>query len=266
MSRLRRDGVALFYEEAGVGEPPMLLVHGIACDHTHLTPQLEYFSGDHRVVAVDLRGHGQSDAPQQEYTIEGFADDLAWVCTRLGLENPVVVGHSLGGRICLALAASYPDLPVAVVAMDSTIVPPRERSEMMRPYIESLRTPAYPEELRRFFSGFFLPTDDPERKARILAQAPSTPQHVVASAWENGFFAYDDAAAAAACRVPVLYIDAGTPNTDLSRFGELCPRLVTGKTVGSGHFVQLEVPEQVNAMIERFLAVALGDRNAAGSS
>ena len=137
---------------------------------------------------------------------------------------------------------------------------------MMRPFIESLRTPAYPEELRRFFSGFFLPTDDPERKAHILAQAPSTPQHVVASTWENGFFAYDSAAAAAACRVPVLYIDAGTPNTDLSRFGELCPRLVTGKTVGSGHFVQLEVPEQVNAMIERFLAVALGDRNVSDSS
>ena len=92
------------------------------------------------------------------------------------------------------------------------------------------------------------------------------PQHVVASAWENGFFVYDSAAAAAACKVPVLYIDAGTPNTDLSRFGELCPRLVTGKTVGSGHFVQLEVPEQVNAMIERFLAVALRDRNVAGSS
>ena len=97
MRRLRRDGVALFYEEAGFGEPPMLLVHGLACDHTHFTPQLEHFSGDHRVVAVDLRGHGQSDAPRQEYTIEGFADDLAWVCARLGLENPIVVGHSLGG-------------------------------------------------------------------------------------------------------------------------------------------------------------------------
>jgi hypothetical protein len=49
MSRLRRDGVALFYEEAGVGELPMLLVHGLACDHTHHTPQLEHFSDDHRV-------------------------------------------------------------------------------------------------------------------------------------------------------------------------------------------------------------------------
>ena len=60
MSWSRRDGVALFYEEAGVGEPPILLVHGLACDHTHLTPQLEHFSDDHRVVAVDLRGHGQA--------------------------------------------------------------------------------------------------------------------------------------------------------------------------------------------------------------
>ncbi len=257
MGWLHRNGVALFYEEAGGGEPPVLLVHGIACDHTYLAPQFEHFRGGHRVVAVDLRGHGRSDAPRQEYTIEGFADDLAWMCDRLGIEKPVVVGHSLGGEISLALAASFTDLPAAVVAMDSTIVPPQERSGMMRPFIESLRSPAYPEELRRYFSKFFLPTDDQERKARILNRAPSTPQHqhVVASAWEDGLFAYDTAAAA--CRAPVLYIDAGTPNTDLVRFGELCPRLVVGKTVGSGHFVQLEVPEQVNAMIERFLEVTL---------
>jgi pimeloyl-ACP methyl ester carboxylesterase len=181
------------------------------------------------------------------------------MCDRLGIEKPVVVGHSLGGEISPAFAASFPDLLAAVMAMDSTIVPSQERSGMMRSFIESLRTPAYPEELRRYFSKFFLPTDDQERKARILNRAPSTPQHqhVVASAWEDGLFAYDTAAAAAACRAPVLYIDAGIPNTDLVRFGELCPRLVVGKIVGSGHFVQLEVPEQVNAMIERFLKVTL---------
>ena len=55
----------------------------------------------------------------------------------------------------------------------------------------------------------------------------------------------------------MLYIDTGTPNADLQRFHELCPQLVTGKTVGSGHFLELEVPEQVNAMIDRFLAITL---------
>ena len=82
------------------------------------------------------------------------------------------------------------------------------------------------------------------------------PQQVVVSTWD-GMFAWDSAAAAAACKVPALYIDTGTPNADLQRFHELCPQLVIGKTVGSGHFLELEVPEQVNAMIERFLAITL---------
>ena len=258
MGWLERDGVALFYEEAAGEGTPFLFVHGIACDHTHLTPQFEHFERlGHRVVSVDLRGHGQSAAPEADYTMELFTDDLAWSCGQLGLEKPILVGHSLGGEVSLALAAAFPDLPSAIVLMDSTIMPPRERTDTMRPYIESLRTLAYPDELRSYFSSrLFLPTDDAERKERILEAAPFTPQHVVASAWEDGFFVYDTAAAAAACTVPTLYIDAGTPNTNLERFGELCPQLVIGRTVGAGHFIQLEVPDQVNAMIERFLEVS----------
>ena len=74
---------------------------------------------------------------------------------------------------------------------------------------------------------------------------------------------YDAAAVAEGCAVPALYMtaDEPQPRTDVDRFGELLPRLVNGKTVGSGHFCQLEVPEQVNATIERFLAIALPDRS-----
>ena len=74
MQQLKRNGIALFYEEAGKGAPPILLVHGLAGDHTLMTPQFEHFGRTHRVVSVDLRGHGQSDKPQQEYTIAGFAE------------------------------------------------------------------------------------------------------------------------------------------------------------------------------------------------
>ena len=79
MQQLDHDGVALAYEEAGNGDPPMLLVHGWCCDHTYFTPQFERFRHKHRVVAVDLRGHGQSDKPQQDYSMAMFADDLAWL-------------------------------------------------------------------------------------------------------------------------------------------------------------------------------------------
>jgi hypothetical protein len=62
---------------------------------------------------------------------------------------------------------------------------------------------------------------------------------------------------AAACRVPALLISSGTPLSDLSRFQEFTPQLVTGQTVGAGHSITLLVPEQVNAMIERFLVISL---------
>jgi pimeloyl-ACP methyl ester carboxylesterase len=83
----------------------------------------------------------------------------------------------------------------------------------------------------------------------------SAPQHVMAAAAED-VFTRDAAATAAACRVPFLFITAAAPRSDLAQLRELCPQLVVGQTVGAGHFAQLLVPEQVNAMIARFLAVS----------
>jgi pimeloyl-ACP methyl ester carboxylesterase len=84
-----------------------------------------------------------------------------------------------------------------------------------------------------------------------------TPPHVTSSVWEESIRSWDEADALRRCRVPLLYVDAGTPNADLAR-ASLAPQLVVGRTVGSGHFSPLEVPEQINAMLARFLAVSLG--------
>jgi len=60
------------------------------------------------------------------------------------------------------------------------------------------------------------------------------------------------------CRTPLLYIDAGTPNADLARAVKLCPGLMIARTIGSGHFSPLVVPEQVNAVLDCFLRLPLG--------
>lgn len=113
--------------------------------------------------------------------------------------------------------------------------------------------------IREYFAGLlFSPADDHQRRSWILDEIGRVPRHVALSTWENGFFGFDTAAAVAACRSPFLYIDAGTPNVDLSRLTGLCPTVLLGRTVGSGHFHQLEVPDQVNAMIERFLVLSSG--------
>jgi hypothetical protein len=110
---------------------------------------------------------------------------------------------------------------------------------------------------RRYAEEFFLPTDDADIKARLIAGLSSLPRHMMPSAWEQHLLVWDGEEAAAACRVPALLISSGSPLSDLSRFRELTPQLVTGQTVGPGHFITLFVPEQVNAMIERFLVISL---------
>jgi pimeloyl-ACP methyl ester carboxylesterase len=143
----------------------------------------------------------------------------------------------------------------ALVILDAPVVPPRPFADTLRPFAAALRAPSYREAIRAFLSPFVGFADDPGRAQRLLADMAATPQHVIASTMDD-YLAYDSAAAAA-CKVPLLYVSSGPWFADVARLRELCPQLVTGQTVGSGHYHQLEVPEQVNAMIDRFVAVTL---------
>jgi len=256
MEYLTRDGVRLAYRDQGSGSPPMVFVHGWCCDHTYFAPQVEYFMVNHRVIAVDLRGHGASDKPDQDYTMAGFADDLAWLCEQLGIERPVVVGHSMGGVATFEMAARHPERVGAVVALDAPIVPLQALREAITPVIAGLKGPTYQDVARGFVNGLlFLPTDDAERRVQVADHILAAPQNVMASAFES-IFDCDTGTSISACEVPALLINAAAVVSDLNQVRNLCPHIMIGQTVGAGHFNQLEVPEQVNAMIERFLRMA----------
>ena len=253
MKSLSREGVQLWFEEDGTRVQPIVFVHGWCCDHSHFAPQFGHFSARHHVVAVDQRGFGRSDKPEQAYTIEGFADDLAWLCRELRLERPALVGHSMGGAIVLATAARHPDLPRAIALCDPAVFFPDFMKAAIGPFIDGLGTPEYKKIAGDFIEQrLFGANDDPARRARITAHMLQTPQHVMRSAFQN-LIAFDCATAARACKVPTLLIDAEAPIPERARFRECCPQLVLAQTAGAGHFHQLEVPDQVNAMLERFL-------------
>lgn len=254
MPELKRDGVRLVYDEAGSGGPPMLFVHGWGGDARHFEPQMEHFRRERRVVAIDRRGHGRSEVTDGGYTIPAIAEEVAWTARELGLQRPVLVVHSMGA-IGLEAASRWPELFSALVVLDAPAFPPPPVREAFAQMAAALRTPAYLDAIDATCERMiFLPTDDKARRARLHEGLVATPQHVLASAWEN-FLAYDPAPAAAKCRVPMLYV-GGVMLHDEARMRALCPQLMVGRTVGAGHFHQLEVPEQVNAMIARFLRVA----------
>jgi pimeloyl-ACP methyl ester carboxylesterase len=250
---VERDGVRLGYEVVGDGEPAMVFVHGWTCDVSHFAPQVAHYAVSHRCVSVDLRGHGASDAPEQEYTIEGFADDVAFVCDELGVRDAVLVGHSMGGAIVLAVGASRPDLARGVVMLDPAILFPAEAVALIGQLAGAFAGPGGMAALRQFGEGqFFLATSDPRLKQRTLDGMVKTKQHVVASAFRN-LPSFDAAAALSALRASAMYVGAEPSITDVGRLRELAPGIMVGNTVGAGHFHQLEVPGQVNAMIDRFL-------------
>jgi pimeloyl-ACP methyl ester carboxylesterase len=139
--------------------------------------------------------------------------------------------------------------------LDSTVMPPPARRARMEALSPAFAGPDYREAMRQAIeSGFFSPWDDPARKAQIVASMTSAPQHVVAGAW-RGLLEWDGAAAIAACPVPVLYVAAWETRTDLDEMRRRCPALITAQVAAAGHFVQLEAPDQVNAMLDRFLAI-----------
>lgn len=249
--------VRLYYERAGSGEPELLFVPGWCCDHTAFRPQLDHFAHAHAVTALDLRGVGKSDAPDGGYSIPELADDTAAFCAAVGIGRPVVVGHSLGGMIAIELAARYPSLASALVLVDPGPIDPLPSTvEFFRGFASELEGPNGKEARRTYVHD--MGARDAELE-RWIVELMCAPRQSVAAAVIRGVGEWNGRDLLARCELPVLLLrtDLG-PGTDVQRLLELKPDLEVGITVGAGHFHQLEVPEQVNAMIARFLAVSLG--------
>jgi pimeloyl-ACP methyl ester carboxylesterase len=256
MALIERDGVKLYYEDAGkdTGRAPLVLVHGWTCFHGHLAPQAAHFSPGRRVVSVDLRGHGQSDVTPP-FTIEQFADDVAWLIGALGLDRPLAIGHSMGGNVVVQVAATRPGLVRGVVAIDSPFAEAGGLEETAGPLRAGLSGPAYQDTLASMISAMFGPNDDPAVATEIASVMSTAPQQVAVDAITSTMV-WAGADAVRASTVPVLTIAAEAGGFgDASGLKAGAPMLMTAQTVGAGHFNQVFVPDQVNAMIDRFLAI-----------
>jgi pimeloyl-ACP methyl ester carboxylesterase len=166
------------------------------------------------------------------------------------------MGHSMGGAIAWEVAAARPDLPSAIVLVDPIpIVPAPALSQQRAELVTSLCGPDFADAFRDFAeTRMFRPTDDPGVRARILDEMCATPQQVLAPIFASiSEWSGEDLADRVA--VPVLLITAGDGlPADMARTRALVAQLELGRTVGTGHFPHVFAPEQVNAMIDQFLA------------
>src|SRR4028118_1351057 len=119
MSVARVRGIELAYEVAGEGSPVVLL-HGFPFNRTLWCEQVDAIREHHRVITVDLRGHGETSATQDPATMEEMARDVAALLDELGIAARVVLGGlSMGGYVALAFTRLFPERVHALVLADT---------------------------------------------------------------------------------------------------------------------------------------------------
>ena len=240
-----RDGARLHFRIQGSGTPAMIFIHGWCSNLRHWDFQARRFAHDHKVLRIDRRGMGRSTSPDpgKGGTAKRHAEDIALVARKNGIRNAIVVGHAGGGPTTLEFARSYPDLVKAVVMVDAGLY-------AKRAFDKTVAEPLATEEgFRKRYSTFFGPNCDPAVSERAIAEAVRTPSEVAIDELRN--VSINTQAIGRQVKQPVLWVTANA--ADQAYISSVLKNVEFGQVVGSGHFVQLEVPEQLNPMIDSFL-------------
>lgn len=267
--QLRREGGSIRYRVQGsprdAAQPLLVLVHGWCCDAGYWDAQLADLAVDHRVVTLDLAGHGRSADASTDGCMSSFGADVAAVVeavcgASVDGASVVLIGHSMGGPVSVEAALRLPDRVRAVIGVDTFAsvglprAPAAVTAARFQPFERDFAasTRAYVEQ------AFFLPDADPALRTRIAVRMAAGDPTVGLAAL-RGINGWDGAAALGALTAPVVALNAAVTRTDGARLRGIVPGFRLREVEGVGHFLMMEQPVRFNALLrEELAALAAG--------
>lgn len=250
---------------ANAGGLPIMLLAGLGLDHESWAGPAAALGRRHRVVRVDLRGTGRSDAPTGGYSLDRLTGDIIVVFDRLDLSDVVLVGHSFGAQIALLVAARIPGRLSRLVLVCSNGVrasrsdafpfgPPPDRLE--RELIEAETKDRVEARRQNVRAGFRAASDpDPALVERLVECQLRMPSWAAVASLRTYLHA-DLTAELAALKMPVLQIlGYDDPVTSVEGAPWVQERLTDGRLVvleGCGHYPMFEVHERFTALLADF--------------
>lgn len=240
----------LTVNDGGRGGLPVVLVHSLAGNSAHWTGQLEHLRQNRRAVALDLRGQGGSAAPKDgDYSIAGMAGDIAAVTGSLRLDRFVLLGHSMGGGVALAYAGTHPGRVAGLLLVDPIGDGKQIPAAEAKSFLDGIES-SYDSMIQGYWTNIAGPNS--AVRERLLSDLRATPRETVVQVLRS-VMQFDPHPYLGQYRGPVLSVV--TPSNDkafsLHRLGKGFPhRVVTG----TGHWIQLDKPDEFNRLLDEFLA------------
>jgi pimeloyl-ACP methyl ester carboxylesterase len=229
----------------------IVFVHGWTCSADFWEKSYGAFP-EYRVIAVDLPGHGQSDKPRADYSMEYFAKSIEAVMKEAGVKKVLLVGHSMGTPVIRQFYRLYPEKTLGLVIVDGALRPFAPKA-VMEQFIAPMRT-NYKETAVKMIDGMLMPVRDAALKQQIRDAMLATPDYVAISAMDA--MADDKIWTADKINVPVLAIMAESPawKPDTAEFYRtIAPNLDFRMWQGVSHFLMMERPQVFNQSLRFFI-------------
>jgi len=214
------------------------------------------FANQARVIGIDLPGHGQSDKPQTDYTVDYFARAVLAVMDDARVGKATLVGHSMGTPVICRVYAQAPQRVAALVSVDGILRKPKLQPEQAERLTGPYREPTYREHTTRFINSMFPNPGTEALRDRIREQMLQTPQFVMASAMDGMFNPAQPDWNLKRVGIPVFAIMAKNPmwSADYEAFvRSLSPKSDYRVIDGAGHFIAQEKPAEFNAVLGELL-------------
>ncbi len=246
------DGISISYEVHGAEGRPLVFVHGWSCDRSYWREQVEYFAREHRVVTLDLAGHGESGSGREAWAMRAFGDDVVAVVEKLGLDGVVLVGHSMGGDVIVEAALRLRSRVAALVWVDVYSKlgdSDRDPDEFMEPFVRDFVAATRDFVHTRLCDG----ATDADLVEWIAADMSSAPREIALDAMRH-VITNDDAILSGLREldVPFFAINPDHRPTDVESLRSHGVEPIV--MAGVAHFLMLEDPAGFNRLLGEVVA------------
>jgi pimeloyl-ACP methyl ester carboxylesterase len=255
-----KDGTPISYEIYGTGEPTLVFVHGWSCDARYWRAQLPYFSKKHRVVMIDLAGHGHSGSARSQYTMKAFGEDVQTVTEATGSRGVILIGHSMGGSVIAEAARLMPTRVIGLIGIDTL-----ENIEypMTREQLNQMTDPLekdFEKGSRQFVGEMISSQTDPQLREWILSDMSAAPPAVALSAMNQMMSQYitgESAKIFDEIRIPVVTVngDLWPINYEANRRHMFSFDAIVLKE--ADHFLMMDHAEEFNRALEKAINMIL---------